>query len=146
MTRRTGRVYGGVLVLALAGWAAGPAGGQEKTPPAKFSGRLMKYDAKKGTITQVMILRPTPKGKTLQDIYNLAVTKETKFFVTDGDEKKELDAKTVLTDPLTKERMSQPNENTTLGNNAGLPVDVETKGKAVTAITFKEPKKKKDAP
>ena len=107
---------------------------------------LDKYPAgrvqKKGTITQVTVLRPTPKGKTLQDVYDLTVSKGTKFYVPNGDEKTELNSKTVLTDDATKEMMTQK-PGSTLGDNAGLPVEVEVKGKAVTSITFK-PKKKKD--
>ena len=48
----------------------------------------------------------------------------------------------MLTDDATKEMMTQK-AGSTLGDNAGLPVEVEVKGKAVTSVTFK-PKKKKD--
>jgi hypothetical protein len=112
----------------------------KKGAPASFSGRLLEYTANKGTITEITVLQPTPSGKFQQEIYNLKVNKSTKFVVKEGDKTTELDAKTVLTDDKTKEMFTQK-AGTTLGNNAGLAVNVETKAGAATTVTLTIKKK-----
>jgi hypothetical protein len=124
----------------LAILATAPAGG---TATLKITGYLMRYESKSGSITQITVLQPTPRGaKVLQEVHDFNVTKSTKFIFTDGDTKASLTPKSVLTDARTKEMMTQK-AGATLGNNEGLRVVVEVKGTTATLVTF-TPKKAAD--
>jgi hypothetical protein len=133
-----------VTMLVVAAFTAfmEPASGKDRAKaPDKITGYFMKYTAKGGSITQITVLEPTPKGKVLQKIHTLGVDRTTKFIVTVGGEKMELDAKTVLTDDATKGMLVQK-DGSTLNNNEGIRVEVETKGKAATKVTFTQKLKK----
>jgi hypothetical protein len=143
MDTKTARILGVALAGLLLIGALAPLAGQDKKDPrapAKLSGFLMKYTDKNGSINHITVLQPTPRGKVLQQIHELAVTKDTKFIIMDGDDKTELDPRTVLTDDKTKEMLVQK-PGSTLGNNSGVPVQVEFKGKAVVSVTITQKKK-----
>jgi hypothetical protein len=129
----------GVAVALLISVA--PLLGQEKKdPPSSFSGRLMSYEAKKGTVTHISALQPTPQGKFLQEVYELTVNRNTKFIYMEGDNKTELDSKTILTDAKTKDLfVGKPGS--TLNNNEGISAEFETKGRTATKVTIKKKKK-----
>jgi hypothetical protein len=142
MSATIGRFLAGTLVLAALTTLVNPAAGQDKARmPEQFSGYLMKYTAKGGSITQITVLQPTPRGKVLQQTWTLAVGKTTKFIVKDGDDTVEMDARSVLTDDRTRDMLVQK-EGSTLNGNMGIRVAVETKGKAATKVTFTQKQKK----
>jgi hypothetical protein len=120
------------FVLAGAGLAWADAGGDKKKPDKAPGTRVFMggFTQEKGAVVDLGIIVVGAKSSKAE-YYD--VNKATKFVFVDGDTRKVLNHKTVLTDPDGKEHFKM-----------NIYITLEAKGKVARTVTFSPARKKGD--